>query len=161
MGPYYCYCHSTEHALIYCDKKKTRVSYFNCSELGHMAKDCSPRNGPSSGGISNKRHRKTLLPSDLPNANENYPVSAPTASLIFLRLPFSLNLVAHFSVLLLLGQFPYMLKPPQALSLVFALKNKCPSVRDRKHCTTHSICQNLLSLSPRRASAHFAQAMFA
>lgn len=82
MGSYCRYCHSTEHTLVDCDKKKSHVSCFNCNESGHMAKDRPRRNGPSSGGSSNKRPQKTPLHCGSSNDRERSSVSDPTATLI-------------------------------------------------------------------------------
>lgn len=68
MGRYCRYCHSSDHALMNCDKENTRISCFNCNILGYLDKDCPHRNGPDSLGSLHKKARK------VPNSSNMSPI---------------------------------------------------------------------------------------
>jgi hypothetical protein len=75
MSPYCRYCHASDHALADCSKKKSKISCYNCNEIGHMAKSCPRRHSNSSAGRTVHKARKT--PSTMsPNAQ-----STPTETL--------------------------------------------------------------------------------
>lgn len=75
MAPYCRYCHASDHAFADCPKKKSKISCYNCNEVGHMAKSCPRRHSNSYTGRTVHKARKT--PSTMsPNAR-----STPTEHL--------------------------------------------------------------------------------
>lgn len=71
MPPYCRYCHSEQHAILDCEKRKNATLCHLCHAAGHIAKHCPRKNVSLS-----KKQRKT--PSSVPSAPSSAPVDLTT-----------------------------------------------------------------------------------